>query len=106
MSRTDHELVREALDHLVVLRRHLERGDLADETVADAVSLRLAASIESLSRTSDQLRLRAFGTMWPVMWATRNRIAHGYAHIALEIIEETVALDVPALEELLRSELD
>jgi uncharacterized protein with HEPN domain len=106
VSRTDQELVREALEHLAVLRRHLERGDLADETVADAVSLRLAASIESLSRTSDRLRLRAFGTMWPAMWATRNRIAHGYAHIALEIIEQTVSLDLPALEERLRAQLE
>jgi hypothetical protein len=39
VTRTDGELIRDALDHLGVLRLHIERADLADQTVADAVSL-------------------------------------------------------------------
>ena len=45
MSRTNREVAQDALDHLVVLRAHLSRGDLDDQTVADAVSPRLAATI-------------------------------------------------------------
>jgi len=41
MSRSDDELIAEALDHLAALRRHMDRGDLNDETVVDAVALRL-----------------------------------------------------------------
>lgn len=61
MSRTDPELLRDALHHLDALREHLTRGDLSDDTVADAVAMRLAAMIEALSRASDELRERAFG---------------------------------------------
>ncbi|GAA1061561.1 HepT-like ribonuclease domain-containing protein [Agromyces bracchium] len=102
MSRSDRELVDDALAHLAALKRHLERGDLDDETVADAVSLRLAAAIEAVSQASDGYRERTFGTDWKVIWATRNRIAHGYAYIDLAIIRDTVEQDLPEFEDKLR----
>jgi uncharacterized protein with HEPN domain len=105
MSRSDREFVGDALEHIRMLHRHLERADLADETVADAVSLRLAAAIESLSTASQSLRDRVFGGEWAIVWATRNRIAHGYAHIDLRIIRATIDRDLPQLEEALRAEL-
>lgn len=105
MSRSDEEHVRDALDHLTVLSRHVRRGDLADETIADAVSLRLAAAIEAVSATSSEYRERVFGDEWRIIWATRNRIAHGYAYIDLTLIRSTVEQDLPAFESKLRSSL-
>lgn len=64
MKRSDEELVRDALDHLDVLRNHMARGDLNDLTVADAVSLRLASAIEVISETSAEFRDRVFGPEW------------------------------------------
>jgi uncharacterized protein with HEPN domain len=102
VSRSDDELVSDALDHIAVLKRHLKRGDLGDETVADAVSLRLAAAIEAVSETSAQFRERTFGDDWKIIWATRNRIVHGYAYIDLSIIRDTVEQDLPEFEGKLR----
>lgn len=102
MSRSDEELVRDALDHVEVLKRHLERGDLADETIADAVSLRLSAAIEAVSETTAEFRARIFGDDWKIIWATRNRIAHGYAYIDLRIISVTVEQDLADFERKLR----
>jgi uncharacterized protein with HEPN domain len=104
VSRTDADLVADALEHLRVLHLHLERSSISDQTVADAVSLRLAAAIESMSMANQELRDRLFGDQWPVMWATRNRIAHGYAYIDLTIIRATVQQDLPAFESALRAE--
>ena len=70
MSRTDDELIRDALAHIEVLKRHLTRGELADETVADAVSLRLAATIEAIAEASPELRERAFSDEWKIIWST------------------------------------
>lgn len=89
--------------HISVLRKHLTRGDLEDQTVADAVTLRLAAAIEALANCTDDLRDRAFGEDWPLMWATRNRIAHGYAYIDMSIVTATVTHDLPWLEDRLRA---
>ena len=105
MSRSDDELVQDALDHIDVLKRHLARGDLADETIADAVSLRLASAIEAVSETSSEFREQHFGDDWKIIWATRNRIAHGYAYIDLAMIRGTVENDLPEFEKLLRATL-
>lgn len=105
MSRSDAELVRDALEHIAALRRHLERHDPTDETIVDAVSLRLSAAIETVSRASADLRERVFGADWAIIWATRNRIAHGYAHISVEVIRATVAEDLPDFEKRLREAL-
>lgn len=48
MSRTDLEIAKDAMDHRAILHAPLSRGDLDDHTVADAVSLRLAAAIEAI----------------------------------------------------------
>ena len=104
MTRTDNELIRDALDHLRVLHLHLERADLADQTVADAVSLRLASAIESVSACSAEVRDRVFGNEWAVAWATRNRIAHGYAYVDLNVIRATVKHDLPRIEAALSAE--
>ena len=105
MSRTDKEATQDALDHLAVLRAHLTRGDLGDQTIADAVSLRLAAAIEAIAQGSDGLRERLFAGEWHIAWATRNRIAHSYIYIDHSIIAATVADDVPALEAALAAEI-
>jgi len=81
VSRTDREVSQDALDHLSVLRAHLARGDLGDQTIADAVSLRLAAAIEAIAQGSDDLRERLFQKEWHIAWAARNRIVHSYTHI-------------------------
>lgn len=95
MSRTDREAAQDALDHLAILRAHLTRGDLDDQTVADAVSLRLAAAIGTISQGTDSFRERLFAGEWQIAWATRNRIAHPYTNIDHSIIAATVADDVP-----------
>ncbi|HEU4849967.1 MAG TPA: HepT-like ribonuclease domain-containing protein [Terrimesophilobacter sp.] len=106
MSRTDEELIRDALDHIDVLKRHLARGDLDDETVADAVSLRLAAAIEAVAEASPELRERTFGDEWKIIWSTRNRIAHGYAYVDVDIIRDTVEHDLPDFERRLRASIE
>ncbi|MHB1313779.1 MAG: HepT-like ribonuclease domain-containing protein [Gemmatimonadaceae bacterium] len=106
MSRTDLEIAKDAMDHLAILRAHLSRGDLDDQTVADAVSLRLAAAIEAIAQGSDALRERLFAGEWHIAWATRNRIAHNYIYIDRNIIAATVTDDLPELEAALAAEIN
>lgn len=87
------------------IHRHLARGDLADDTVADAVALRLSAAIEAIRTPEGALEARLFGEEWTIIWATRNRIAHGYAFIDLAIIRATVENDLPSFEATLQDEL-
>jgi uncharacterized protein with HEPN domain len=70
------------------------------------VSLRLAAAIEAISKTSPPFRAQHFGDEWAIVWATRNRITHGYATIDLTVIRDTVEQDLPEFENRLRRTLD
>lgn len=56
MSRSDAEHLEDVRDHLAMLRTHLERSDLDDGTVFDAVCMRLSAAIESLSNIDESSR--------------------------------------------------
>lgn len=105
MSRTTEELLAEAVSHLDAMHRHLQRGSIDDETIADAVSLRLAAMIEALHRGAPELTTVLFGDDWSVIWGMRNRIAHGYAWIDIETVRVTVDEDLPTVEAVLRARL-
>jgi len=61
VTRSDRELLADALNHLEVLRSHQARRDLDDQTVADAVCLRLAAAIEAVANMTPGVRADAFG---------------------------------------------
>ena len=97
MSRTEDQIIAEAAYHLTRLSEHLDRADLSDDTVFDAVCLRLSAAVESLSGLDDERRTALFGEDWRAMWGMRNRIAHGYVGVDRASIEATVNNDVPQL---------
>lgn len=103
MSRAVHELLGEAVTHLDAIHRHLARRSMDDETVADAVALRLSALIETLKRGEPELTTELFGGEWAVIWGMRNRIAHGYAWIDLDTVRATIDEDLPDLERRVRT---
>lgn len=105
MSRTDEELVRDALNHLEVLRDHLSKGPFEDPLISDAVNMRLSAAIETISQTSLGLQETYFGESWRFMKSMRNRISHGYALLDLDVVQGTIEGDVPYFETQLRQAL-
>jgi uncharacterized protein with HEPN domain len=65
------------------------------------------AAIDAASRLSEPARARAFGESWAMVWATRNRIVHGYTTVDAEIVRATVEHDLEefrrAVESIARS---
>ena len=105
MSRSDEELVRDALEHIEILKMHLARGDMEQIVIADAVNMRLSAAIESISQTSPEFRDSFFTDEWQLMKATRNRISHGYSFVDQDIIRKTIVNRLPRVEATLRTAL-
>ena len=99
MKKQPQDHLAEAREHLSVLHAHMRRWDLPDQTVADAVLMRLVAAIEALSRLPEDLRVEATGGRWPEIWATRNVVVHGYEVVDADTIAETVRHDLPGLED-------
>lgn len=98
MSRDDLRRIDEARRHPAILRAHLERGDLDDEVVFDAVCLRLAAAIECVGSVDANRRAEVFGSGWRAIASVRNRIARGYIRVDRAIIAATVSGDLPGFE--------
>lgn len=103
MSRTTPEILADALTHLHKTTEYLQHGE--DQLVVDAICMRLSAGIEALSGLPKEERDRLFSGMWPDMRGMRNRIAHGYLDVDPQVVQRTVANEVPALIRVINREL-
>jgi uncharacterized protein with HEPN domain len=106
MSRTERELMEEALEHLEILSSHLQRGGMDDPLIVDAVCMRLSAAIAALANLPEARRMSLFGADWHAMWSTRNHIAHAYEFVDMNIIKATVERRVPPLMATLRRSIE
>ena len=106
MSRTIEELLREALVHFDAATEYAQVTDRDPRMILDAMSMRLFAGLETLTRLPDGLADRLFPGDWPDMRALRHRIAHGYGAISLTRVRETVTGDLPEAITTIRRELE
>ncbi|WP_280803165.1 HepT-like ribonuclease domain-containing protein [Aurantimicrobium minutum] len=83
----------------------MAKGPFEDPTISDAVNMRLAAALETISQTSSVLREKYFSDDWRHMKSMRNRISHGYSLLDLELVQGTIEQDVPHFELQLRKAL-
>jgi uncharacterized protein with HEPN domain len=60
---------------------------------------------EAASRVTDETRVGLQQVPWAAIVATRNRLIHAYFDINLDVLWETVATDLPALETALEKAL-
>lgn len=66
MSRTEAEILEQALRHLHRIRDYALL-DTTDDVVIDAIALRLAAAIDALARLPQATAHELFGADWPAM---------------------------------------
>ena len=88
--RSDTQHLTDALEHLAVLKDHLSRGVLSDVMVRDAVSHRLEVAIDAVGNVSKQLLESEAPDDWPKIVAMRNILAHQYAELDEEILQNTI----------------
>lgn len=96
MNRTSDELLREALVHLELATQYAAAAEF-NQLVVDAICMRLSAGIEVLARLDPDVRTTLFGSDWRLMWGMRNRIAHGYMLVNVDIVTETAQRDLPEI---------
>lgn len=115
MSTDDSGLrVGDYLDHMLEAARlareyvhGMDKADfLQDRRTQQAVVLNLITIGEAAGRIVSECK--AFATAhpeipWAQMLGMRNRMAHGYFDIDLNIVWDTVQLSLPNLEDLLRT---
>lgn len=104
MSRTEQEILAEALRHLECLDRYVAM-DLEQDVVVDAIALRLAAMVDALGRLPGDVLEVMFGDEWAAMRGLHNRIAHGYHALNTDVLRITVTEELPQVRALIEARL-
>jgi len=87
---------------VAAIRAHLERGDLHDGLVFDAVRVRLIEIGEAVKALPAELLADEPALPWAQIAGMRDRLAHRYFDISHAILAATVSDDLPELETAVR----
>jgi uncharacterized protein with HEPN domain len=98
MSRHDSQRLADISAAIIAIGAHLERGELSDSLVFDAVRVRLIEIGEAVKGIGDDLLGTEPGIPWLQIAAMRDRLAHRYFDISHAIIAATIANDLPELQ--------
>lgn len=102
MTRRDRQRLDDILAAIDAIRGHLERGDLEDDLVFDAVRVRLIEIGEAVKALPGELLTSERGLPWAQIAGMRDRLAHRYFDTSHEIVRATVSQDLPELEASVR----
>lgn len=78
MSRRDAERLQDILDAIAAINSHVQRGDLADGLIFDAVRVRPLEIGEAIKAVSPELLDTEPGHPWSDIARMRDRLAHRY----------------------------
>ena len=80
------------------IRSHLQRGDLSDGLIFDAVRIRLLEIGEAVKALPEDLLAAQPAIPWRQIARMRDHLAHRYFDTAHAILQATVTEDLPDLE--------
>jgi len=98
VSRHDHQRLEDILAAVEAIRGHLQRGDLTDGLIFDAVRARLIEIGEAVKALPAELLAQQPDVPWVQVAGMRDRLAHRYFDTSHAIVTATVEQDVPELE--------
>ncbi len=102
MSRHDRQRLDDISAAIAATRAHLQRGDLSDQLVFDAVRVRLIEIGEAVKALPPALLANEPGIPWTEIAQMRDRLAHRYFDTSHTIVRATVEHDLPELEAAVR----
>lgn len=98
MSRRDRQRLEDILAAIEAIEAHLQRGDLRDGLIFDAVRVRLIEIGEAVKSLPDELLATEATLPWAQIAGMRDRLAHRYFDTSHAILAATVDEDLPELE--------
>jgi uncharacterized protein with HEPN domain len=117
MSRDDFFRVPDFLDHIIeaIDRIHVyvedmsETDFLADDKTRDAVVRNfeiIGEAARNVERHHADFAEQHPEIPWALMYAMRNRVAHGYFQVDYEMVWKSIHMDLPPLRDSVRGLLD
>ena len=103
MSREDHARLNDIAQAIEAIRAHLDRGDLTDGLIYDAVRVRLIEIGEAVKGLDADLLADAPGVPWREIARMRDHLAHRYFDTDHAIVVDVIDHDLEPLSEAVRS---
>lgn len=98
MTYRDRQRLTDILAAIEAIRSHLERGDLSDGLVFDAVRIRLLEIGEAVKALPTDLLNSEPAIPWNQITRMRDHLAHRYFDTSHAILQATIDKDLPDLE--------
>lgn len=102
MTRRDTERLMDILAAIDAIRAHLQRGELSDGLVYDAVRARLIEIGEAVKGIDTAVLPAAPEMPWSDVAGMRDRLAHRYFDTSHAIVQDTIDNDLPNLQRAVR----
>lgn len=103
MSNKDRMVLRKILQHIESILKYTADCQTSEEF--SAASMRLEATVFNLMQIgelakgslSDEAKAQIKTIPWQQIYGMRNRIVHGYSGVNMQIVWDTVSIDIPIL---------
>lgn len=99
MTYRDHQRLADIIDAIAAIHSHLERGDLSDGLIFDAVRIRLLEIGEAVKSLPPSVIATEPGIPWPQIARMRDHLAHRNFDTSHAIVQATITHDLPALNQ-------
>ena len=102
MSRHDRARLEDIAEAIIVIQGYLERGDLRDGLIYDAVRVRLIEIGEAVKAVSPELLATVPGIPWREIARMRDHLAHRYFDTDHAIVRDVVDSELQPLLDAVR----
>jgi uncharacterized protein with HEPN domain len=99
VTRDDLQRLDDITAAIAAIREHLQRGDVSDGLVFDAIRVRLIEIGEAVKALPRELLATEPSLPWEQVAGMRDRLAHRYFDTSHSIVAGTVEHDLPELAE-------
>ena len=103
--KNDNYYIQKIKQDLEFISKHMKNVDIeelnANEVLLDSMLFRMIQISENARKLTDEFKRTRGNIPWNALYGLRNRIVHDYGNVDLNIVFETLKIDIPGLLELL-----
>ena len=103
--KNDNYYIQKIKQDLEFISKHMKNVDIeelnANEVLLDSMLFRMIQISENARKLTEEFKQTRENIPWSALYGLRNRIVHDYGNVDLNIVFETLKVDIPDLLELL-----